>query len=127
MPAARSVAAGASSTPTTPPPDAFISLAHAVADAAAAVTTRYFRSPLPIDAKADASPVTVADREAEAAARALLAREVPGHAVYGEEGGMTAPRLGEGGANVGEYLWVIDPIDGTKSFITGESASLSDG
>ena len=110
-----------------PPSADHLALAHAVADAAAAVTTRYFRSALPVDAKADASPVTIADREAEAAARALLGREAPGHAVYGEEGGMTPPRVvpgggegGGGGPPGGEYLWVIDPIDGTKSFITGE-------
>jgi hypothetical protein len=108
--------------PVLPPTPDHLALAHAVADAAAAVTTRYFRSPLPIDSKADASPVTIADRQAEAAARALLGREVPGHAVYGEEGGMTLPRAAAaaaGGAG-GEYLWVIDPIDGTKSFITGQ-------
>lgn len=75
------------------------------------------RSPLAVDAKADASPVTVADREAEAAVRAVLAGAVPTHAVYGEEGGLTQP-AGEGPA--ADYMWVVDPIDGTKSFITGE-------
>ena len=50
--------------------------------------------------------------------RALVREEAPSHAVFGEEGGMT-PGDGSGG---GEYLWVLDPIDGTKSFITGAPA-----
>ena len=50
--------------------------------------------------------------------RALVQEEAPAHGVFGEEGGMT-PGDGSGGS---EYLWVLDPIDGTKSFITGAPA-----
>lgn len=62
-----------------------------------------------VELKADRTPVTAADRDAEAAMRDFLARECPGHAVLGEEAGETP---GEG-----RYRWVLDPIDGTKSFI----------
>ena len=78
------------------------------------------RSPLAVDAKADASPVTVADRQAEAAVRAALAAAAPGHACYGEEEGLVGPSTPAGGGEAAEYMWVVDPIDGTKSFITGE-------
>ena len=80
------------------------------------------RSPLAVDAKADASPVTVADRQAEAAVRAALAAAAPHHACYGEEEGLVAPPrpAGGGGGAAADYMWVGDPIDGTKSFITGE-------
>lgn len=53
-----------------------VQLAHSLADAAAGVTTRYFRTPVPVDVKSDASPVTIADREAEAAMRAILSQQV---------------------------------------------------
>ena len=61
--------------------------------------------------KDDASPVTVADRAAELAMRNAIGAAFPSHGVYGEEAGM------QGGG--GEWVWVLDPIDGTKSFITG--------
>jgi inositol-phosphate phosphatase / L-galactose 1-phosphate phosphatase / histidinol-phosphatase len=92
-------------------PAPLVDLAGRLADAAGAVVRRYFRTPLAVDDKADLSPVTVADREAEAAVRALLAAEQPGHGVIGEEHAPT----NEGA----DYVWVVDPIDGTKSFITG--------
>lgn len=102
----------AAAAAATVPPD-LIDVAHSLADAAAEVTARYFRTPVPVDVKSDASPVTIADREAEAAVRQLLAERCPDHAIFGEEQGYLA-----GGAS-SEWLWVIDPIDGTKSFITG--------
>lgn len=58
--------------------------------------------------------MTIADREAETAMRALIKGAFPDHAVFGEEHGL---ELGAGGSS--EWLWVLDPIDGTKSFITG--------
>ena len=64
--------------------------------------------------KDDASPVTVADRAAEAAMRDAIGAAFPSHGVYGEEAGMQG-----GGDGGGEWVWVLDPIDGTKSFITG--------
>ena len=105
---------------------ALADIAAACADAAAQVTLSYFRSPTPlaVDSKADASPVTAADRAAEAAVRAVLASRVPSHAVFGEEEGMKAGdnNSGEDGKEDAgsEFLWVVDPIDGTKSFITGK-------
>ncbi len=85
--------------------------AIAIAEAASAIPLQHFRRPLDLITKADDSPVTVADRATEAFIRAELARAFPGDGILGEEFG-TDP--GETNA-----LWVIDPIDGTRSFITG--------
>ncbi len=74
------------------------------------VVLPYFRRPLEVDVKDDDSPVTLADRAAEAAIRELLMARFPDHAIYGEEQGHSD---GAGGT------WVIDPIDGTKSFLLG--------
>ena len=60
-------------------------MAEEVADAAAKVTSRYFRTPLSVESKSDESPVTAADRGAEEAMRAVLKERVPTHGVYGEE------------------------------------------
>lgn len=86
-------------------------LAHALADAARQNTLPLFRTPLEVIAKLDDSPVTVADRSAEASMRSLLGAQVPSHGILGEEHGRERMDA--------EYLWVLDPIDGTKSFITG--------
>ena len=97
---------------TVPPvPQELIALAHRLADAAGAIIRRYFRTDFHIDGKADASPVTIADREAEQAIRAILAAERPDDGVHGEEFGSSAGTSG--------YTWVLDPIDGTKAFATG--------
>jgi histidinol phosphatase-like enzyme (inositol monophosphatase family) len=72
---------------------------------------RYFRTPVGVDDKPDASPVTVADREAEAVMREILLRAAPDHGIWGEEHG--GERLDA------EWVWVLDPIDGTRAFITG--------
>jgi inositol-phosphate phosphatase / L-galactose 1-phosphate phosphatase / histidinol-phosphatase len=93
------------------PSPELITLAHRLADAAGEVARRYYRMPVAVDAKADASPVTVADREVEAAVRELLCQARPQDGILGEE---------HGNRNLeAEWVWVIDPIDGTKSFITG--------
>ena len=92
-------------------PEASVALAERLADAAGAVARRYFRQGLAIEDKADESPVTRADREAEAAMRALIAEAFPDHGIFGEEHGIENPDA--------DYLWVLDPIDGTKRFITG--------
>jgi inositol-phosphate phosphatase/L-galactose 1-phosphate phosphatase/histidinol-phosphatase len=94
-----------------PVPERFVALAHELAEAAAAVQRRHFRTPVAVDTKADQSPVTIADREAEAAMRRLLAAEVPEHGILGEEAG--------GRGLDAEWLWVLDPIDGTRAFIAG--------
>lgn len=93
-------------------PEAFLDLAIRLADAAGPIIKRHFRSGATILDKADASPVTIADRDSEAAMRAIIARDAPDHGVLGEEWG--ADRIDA------EYVWVLDPIDGTKSFVTGK-------
>lgn len=93
-------------------PPSFLTFAHTLADASGEILRRYFRAPCAHETKADLSPVTQADREVEAALRAMIATTYPQHGFMGEEsGGMRA------GA---EYCWVIDPIDGTKNFMTGK-------
>jgi histidinol phosphatase-like enzyme (inositol monophosphatase family) len=82
-----------------------------LADAAAAVVRKYYRAPLAVESKADASPVTVADREAEQALRALIRAAYPDHGIEGEE--FPGERLDA------EFVWRLDPIDGTKSFVVG--------
>ncbi len=91
--------------------DDFLTLAAALADAAGAAIRPYFRCPIDIEDKPDLTPVTVADRAAEAAMRALIEVRFPDHGILGEELG----RVREGA----EHVWVLDPIDGTKSFISG--------
>jgi len=88
--------------------------AHELADAAGAAILPHFRTPLRVRNKARGvafDPVTVADRAAERAMRRLVAARYPDHGVSGEEFGDS------GGAH--RYRWVIDPIDGTRAFITG--------
>ena len=89
----------------------FTLFAHMLADSSGAIIRQYFRSPYTVDTKADTSPVTIADREAEAAIRALIAQHYPDHGIIGEEYGTTRADA--------EYCWIIDPIDGTKSFMIG--------
>ena len=97
-------------------PPEYVSLANELVNAASTITTKYFRSKkLTIDDKTDDSPVTIADRDAEAVMRMLVKKNFPSHAIFGEEHGV---ELGEGGEQ--EWTWVFDPIDGTKSFITGK-------
>jgi histidinol phosphatase-like enzyme (inositol monophosphatase family) len=71
----------------------------------------YYRTPINVDTKEDNSPVTIADKKAEEFLRESIMKEFPDHGIIGEEFGETNP-----GA---EYKWVLDPIDGTKSFICG--------
>ncbi|KAF0814313.1 Histidinol-phosphatase [Andreprevotia sp. IGB-42] len=88
-----------------------IALAQQLADASAAVIRGYYRSPLSIDDKLDASPVTQADREAERVMRNLIAASRPTDGIIGEE-------YGEENADA-DWVWVLDPVDGTKSFTVG--------
>ena len=92
-------------------PAGLLAFAHHLADLADAVTLPAFRGSLDVETKGDGTPVTPADRGAEAAMRAAIAETYPDHAVLGEEEG----RIGPSGAPT----WVLDPIDGTRSFITG--------
>jgi fructose-1,6-bisphosphatase/inositol monophosphatase family enzyme len=88
----------------------FMDLADRMADAAGEVLSHYFRTPMAVETKDDESPVTKADRDAEIAMRALIEDAHPDHGILGEEFDPVNP-----GAN---FTWVLDPIDGTKSFIT---------
>jgi histidinol-phosphatase len=97
--------------PATACPDAFVALAERLADTARAVISPYFRQPIDITQKADRSPVTIADREAETAMRTLIAEAYPEHGMVGEEHGADRSNA--------EYVWILDPIDGTKRFISG--------
>src|SRR4030095_5246248 len=75
------------------------------------IVPRYRQKNLGVEAKADESPVTVADRRAEEVMRDLIHRRFPDHGIVGEEYGTER-------ANA-DFVWVLDPIDGTKSFLTG--------
>jgi inositol-phosphate phosphatase/L-galactose 1-phosphate phosphatase/histidinol-phosphatase len=90
--------------------DRHLSLAERLADAARLIARGYFRRPIEVEHKPDRSPVTVADRAIEAELRRLIRAEFPTHGIQGEEFGD------ESGT---EFTWVLDPIDGTKSFISG--------
>ncbi|MES2984969.1 MAG: inositol monophosphatase family protein [Pseudomonadota bacterium] len=90
----------------------FLPFAHSLADAAGAIIRPYFGTALSVDVKADHSPVSIADREAEAAIRALVAARFPEHGIYGEEYGQQSTSQ--------RYTWVIDPIDGTRAFLAGK-------
>ncbi len=86
-----------------------------IAQDASAIAMGHFRGmPLTIDAKADESPVTIADRETEGFIREALAEAFPGHAILGEEFGTQGDLAGK--------AWIIDPIDGTRFFICGYPA-----
>ncbi|HTT80449.1 MAG TPA: inositol monophosphatase family protein, partial [Stellaceae bacterium] len=88
-----------------------MALANDLADAAGAAIRPHFRQKLAVDDKPDRSPVTAADRAAEAAMRELIAARFPDHGIIGEEFGREREDA--------EFVWVLDPIDGTKSFISG--------
>jgi histidinol phosphatase-like enzyme (inositol monophosphatase family) len=89
----------------------FLAAAEAAADVAGAVIRPLFRAGLGADLKGDQSPVTLADRTAELAMRAVIAERLPEHGILGEEFGLDRPEA--------ELRWVLDPIDGTRAFITG--------
>lgn len=86
--------------------------ARDLAERAGLVAMRHFRTALAIDDKADDSPVTVADRETERTIREAIAVRFPDHAILGEEFGIDGSTDGP--------LWVVDPIDGTRSFVAGQ-------
>lgn len=82
-----------------------------ILEAAKGPALRYFRTAVEVDDKSDESPVTIADRETETVLRAEIKRRYPDHGVIGEE-------FGADNADA-EYVWIVDPIDGTKSYISG--------
>jgi myo-inositol-1(or 4)-monophosphatase len=93
--------------------EGLIAGAEAAADVAGAVIRPFFRAGVAEELKSDRTPVTIADRSAEQAMRAVLAERFPGHGIQGEEFGIDRPDA--------RFRWVLDPIDGTKAFITGRT------
>jgi histidinol phosphatase-like enzyme (inositol monophosphatase family) len=86
---------------------------HELIGAAFGVIDRYFLRGIAVDRKADATPVTMADRGAEEAMRALIERRYPRHGIIGEEFGEKV------GSPAGiRYRWILDPVDGTRAFIS---------
>lgn len=88
-----------------------LAFAHRLADEAAAITMSWFGQRLPVELKADATPVTEVDRTVERRLRDAIAQTFPDDGVLGEEEGLA------GGAN--GRTWLIDPVDGTKLFAEG--------
>jgi len=77
------------------------------------ITLEYFQTGVEVELKSDQSPVTIADRRAEAEIRAWITRYFPDDGIVGEEGGASLP------AHAKNITWYVDPIDGTKAFICG--------
>lgn len=90
----------------------FLKDSQEIARMGAQVSNRYFRGDFDVERKADQSPVTVADRESEREMRRYIETRFPEHQVIGEE-------FGSSGTQDSPWKWVLDPIDGTKSFIHG--------
>jgi histidinol phosphatase-like enzyme (inositol monophosphatase family) len=91
--------------------EADIILIQRLAAAADRAVAPFFRGNSAVEQKADFSPVTAADRAAEAVIREMLSTDRPGDGIFGEEYGISRGRTGR--------MWVIDPIDGTRGFIAG--------
>ena len=92
-------------------PESLAGAVEQVARIAGDIALRYYRSSLVIESKADGSPVTIADRTAERAARAWIEENHPDDGILGEELGVARPDA--------RRRWVLDPIDGTKTFVRG--------
>ncbi len=88
-----------------------LEFAHSLADASRGIILRHFRTSIEVEAKKDFTPVTLADREAEKNLRELIFRSYPDHGVTGKEFERVNPES--------NWQWVLDPIDGTRAFITG--------
>ena len=95
------------------PPDIneFVSFANLLADLASKKSMEYFRKKLNVENKDDESPVTIADKETEEIIRNKIRKSFPNHGILGEE--YENENLDS------EFIWVIDPIDGTRSYIAG--------
>lgn len=89
----------------------YLDFTQELAQASGAVIRKYFRSPIAIETKSDQTPVTIADRQAEQLMRAMIQERYPNHGILGEEFETVNPDA--------RYQWVLDPIDGTKTFVSG--------
>lgn len=96
---------------TNPKPEEFIPFIEQLATVSGEIIRQYYRKDVPYEVKEDASPVTLADREVERNVRALIRSSFPEHGIIGEEFDPVNENA--------EYVWVLDPIDGTKSFMIG--------
>ncbi len=92
--------------------DRCLDLAMEMAARAREIVLRQYDAAPDVEDKADQSPVTKTDRECEALMRDMIAARFPDHGIYGEEYGAENTDA--------EFVWVLDPIDGTKSFISGK-------
>ncbi len=90
---------------------AYLAFAHQLADSAREITLSYFRQPLRVNNKRDGSPVTIADKATESALRLQISERFPEHAILGEEF--------DDKCTDSPYEWILDPIDGTRNFMTG--------
>ncbi len=89
---------------------ALLEFTRRLAAESGAIIRRHFRTDYQVDSKSDESPVTVADRQAEERMRELITDRFPAHGILGEEYGHHQPDA--------PFQWVLDPIDGTKNFIS---------
>ena len=89
----------------------YLNFANKLADEAGIISMEYFRTSLDIENKSDESPVTNADKNTELKLRSMIEKEYPDHGILGEEFDSINPDA--------EFIWVIDPIDGTKSYLAG--------
>lgn len=95
----------------TPSPKTLLEFALDAVWQAGRITLGYFQAGVTVDRKTDNTPVTIADREAEQRLRTLIGQYWPDHGIVGEEFGRAT--------TTSPYTWIIDPIDGTKSFVSG--------
>ena len=93
-------------------PQEFIDFAGVLADTAGPTVRRHFRTQVSVDKKPDQTPVSIADRDAEQAMRQLISETYPEHGIFGEEHGIEGLEK--------EYIWVLDPIDGTVAYLAGK-------
>lgn len=82
-----------------------------LADESGKIIKQYYRTDYRVEIKSDETPVTIADKRSEELIREMIMKEFPDHGILGEEFGEYNPSS--------EYKWILDPIDGTKSFISG--------
>ena len=89
----------------------YLNFANKLADVASITSMQYFRTSLDIENKSDETPVTIADKNTELKLRSMIEKKYPDHGILGEEFDSINPDA--------EFIWVIDPIDGTRSYIAG--------
>jgi myo-inositol-1(or 4)-monophosphatase len=89
----------------------FLDFTFDLAQASGEIICKYFRNKMDVESKSDQTPVTIADRQAEQVMRTMIQERYPDHGILGEEFDMVNPDA--------RFQWILDPIDGTKTFVTG--------